>query len=647
MKIRYSVSLLAILIQSSFLYMLPAEVKAANDIIIQEEEKTELTIKQKKEIFNNVQKELSKHGIKLNQDDVINNNNLYLGLKMRNKSIEEQQEILSTISLLTWLENLNLYNNRLTLLPEIIGNLINLKELNLSCNEIDVLPETIGNLINLQHLHLTLTKLNALPETIEKLINLKELNLAFTKFSTLPETIKKLISLETLDLSYNQLTTIPASIRNINTITVLKLLGNPHLISRSDNPLQLGKEELRTHFRNRVILDFPLITPMPNATTKKEVYKILDKNPLRINRDIFAANKLPDIQVDKVFEGEEMLEALTLIVTSMNFSNDKEEGYLSYEMLANDFASDAQNQNLSNIEKIWQFLMPRLTGYVKTLYNLPLEGKDVPSWKMYKDQIPETQEALTFIMERIKNTTDPDAKMLLFNLLVNGLLHCPTGQAEGINAVAYALSDDGYQTNNFKDNLRRFLAIKKNASFTTAILAKAAENSQNVHLISTYRDQLKEDLGLTSAIASYQERMGAMGQDPFAGNKWNVVQVFYDLINPNRLIDWVMQASQTKNDLKNSELYLRTDVNTSTREQLKAKIEQNKQFHPFTVSNITTYLHNNGLLSNKDDWKKYFTADPVEFFDSKNDASIAVLTRKGAKAILIHEGFLIKEPKSE
>jgi hypothetical protein len=294
--------------------------------------------------------------------------------------------------------------------------------------------------------------------------------------------------------------------------------------------------------------------------------------------------------------------------------------------------------------------MPRLTGYIRTLYNLPLERNDVKPWKMYKAQIPETQKALTFIMERIRDVNDPDAKMLLFNLLVNGLLHCPTGQAEGINAVAYALSEGGYQTNNFKDNLKRLLAVKKNANFTTAILAKGADNSQNVHLISKYRDELKEDLGLNAAISSYQEHMGIMGQDPFNDNKWNVVKVFYDIATPNRLIDWIMQSAETKKDREDeknlrdvAKQKLSPDEQATKVNSLRAQTRQNKQFRPFTTGSIAEYLDSQGLITDDENdhrWQHYFTADPVM-------DDFAILTRDGAKAILIHEGFLIEDPKNK
>ncbi|MDP3533420.1 MAG: leucine-rich repeat domain-containing protein, partial [Alphaproteobacteria bacterium] len=546
------------------------------------------------------------------------------------------------------LKDLDLSESQLTFLPESIGNLKKLNVLDLSECQLTFLPESIGNLKSLNVLDLEHCQLTSLPESIGNLKRLNILNLNHCQLTIFPDSIGNLMNLFHLFLDGNNLTTIPASIKNLRILTLFNLRNNPYLLPRSDNPLQWGKEELRAHFGDRLEFDEPSLEPMPIQTNKMGVYSALDKQSLRINRNIFVSNKLPEINVDKVFNGHEMLDVLEQIMVDLNFYDETKPGYLSYEMLASDFASDAKNQNLSNLEKVFQYLAPRLTGYIRALYKLPLIGNDVKPWKMYEAQIPETQKALTFIMDRINHTIDPDAKMLLFNLLVNGLLHCPTGQAEGINAVAYAISENGYQTNNFKDNLKHFLAVKKNAHFTTAILAKAAENSQNVHLISSYRDQLKDELGLNAAIASYQERMGATGQDPFAGNKWNVVEVFYGLVSPDRLIDWVMQSSETNQDAQDLREELGIggkDLSPADREKeilrLRTKTRQNRQFRPFTTGSIVEYLYLQGLISDDENdtkWQKYFTADPLD-----TDGAPAVLTRDGEKAILIHEGFLIDD----
>ncbi|MDP1975612.1 MAG: leucine-rich repeat domain-containing protein, partial [Alphaproteobacteria bacterium] len=365
MKIRCSLLLLAILTNATFLCVLPTEVKAVNDIIMQEE-KTELTMQEKEKIFNDLQQEVAHYGITLNHKQIINNNLLNLANNLFQKNAEEQQNILSQISAFTWLKKLWLFNNELTSIPDTIFNLTKLTALYLGDNRFKSISDTIGNLIHLNELTLYNNKLKSLPDTIFNLTKLLFIDLHDNELTSIPDTIGNLKELTHLHLKGNELISIPASIQNIPNLIVFDLQENPHLLPSSDNPLQWGKAELRAHFGNRVLLDKPSIKRMPGSTTKEFVYEALDENPLRIKRDVYTDNKLPDIQVEKVFQGEEMLQTLVQIITSMNFTDDQKPGYLSYEMLANDFASDAKNQNLSNVEKVWQFLMPRLTGYIRT-----------------------------------------------------------------------------------------------------------------------------------------------------------------------------------------------------------------------------------------------------------------------------------------
>ena len=90
------------------------------------------------------------------------------GLELAFKKITKLPEL---IGQLVNLQKLLLYNNQITVLPESIDQLVNLQKLSLSDNQITVLPESIGQLVNLQRLWLNNNQITVLPESIGQLIN--------------------------------------------------------------------------------------------------------------------------------------------------------------------------------------------------------------------------------------------------------------------------------------------------------------------------------------------------------------------------------------------------------------------------------------------------------------------------------------------
>jgi Leucine-rich repeat (LRR) protein len=122
-------------------------------------------------------------------------------------------------------KELYLSNNQL-IIPNSIGNLINLQKLYLGYNQITILPDSIGNLINLQKLDLHNNQITILPDSIGNLINLRELELCHNKITILPHSIGNLINLQKLDLIYNQIKILPNSIGNLINLRELDLKYN-------------------------------------------------------------------------------------------------------------------------------------------------------------------------------------------------------------------------------------------------------------------------------------------------------------------------------------------------------------------------------------------------------------------------------------
>jgi Leucine-rich repeat (LRR) protein len=100
-----------------------------------------------------------------------------------------------TLTELTNLVSLNIDENKLTELPDSIGNLTNLTNLSIYMNQLTSLPDSIGNLTNLTRLWLYDNELTSLPDSIGNLTNLGYLHISCNRLTSLPDSIKNLTKL--------------------------------------------------------------------------------------------------------------------------------------------------------------------------------------------------------------------------------------------------------------------------------------------------------------------------------------------------------------------------------------------------------------------------------------------------------------------
>jgi hypothetical protein len=201
----------------------------------------------------------------------------------------------------------------------------------------------------------------------------------------------------------------------------------------------------------------------------------------------------------------------------------------------------------------------------------------------------------------------------------------------------------------FNHRLVLFFALKKNEAFRQAILI--GPSGQNVHVLSYYYTRLRDQLGLSSALGGFVERIGIHGLDPFYGSDGNALQAFYNKFTPNYLIDVFHSHTQKKQDFALQEevralggeiIKERDEVKKAA---LKAQLVALKQKynrivkteHPFNPVDVYNDLVAKGKLSTakSDGWEKYFSSDPLE------PGTFSELTREGAKQYLIDTGVLI------
>jgi len=141
---------------------------------------------------------------------------------------------------------LEIINSELTEVPAQIAQLKNLQELCLWGNKITVLPEELGELVNMQLLYLSENELKTIPGEIFEMSNLIKLDLKKNSFTNIPPEINRLKKLKVLYLAYNQLTSLPEQIGELTNLEELDLKENPiHQEERDRIRKLLPKTQIR------------------------------------------------------------------------------------------------------------------------------------------------------------------------------------------------------------------------------------------------------------------------------------------------------------------------------------------------------------------------------------------------------------------
>lgn len=156
------------------------------------------------------------------------------------------------------LATVNLYLNRLTVLPKGIKKLKKVKELDLYRNSLHDLPESLGKMKSLNTLAISYNDLQALPKTLKNLNRLEQLYAHHNRLLTLPQ-LPKAITL--LDVGFNRLEDINAVVQPLTKLKSLDITGN-HL--KGDLPFLRFLPEIEEIFL------------MGNALTDQEIERIIE-----------------------------------------------------------------------------------------------------------------------------------------------------------------------------------------------------------------------------------------------------------------------------------------------------------------------------------------------------------------------------------
>ncbi|XP_059209142.1 leucine-rich repeat-containing protein 57 [Centropristis striata] len=136
--------------------------------------------------------------------------------QLTGKHLQEFPEELQRLT--SNLRTVDLSGNKIEILPEAVGNFLQLKSLTLNHNRLAGLPADIGKLKKLETLSLSGNRIQQLPPTMGQLRALRTLNLSGNQISEFPSGLGSLRHLDLLDLSRNQIRSVPAAVSELQAI---------------------------------------------------------------------------------------------------------------------------------------------------------------------------------------------------------------------------------------------------------------------------------------------------------------------------------------------------------------------------------------------------------------------------------------------
>ena len=184
-------------------------------------------------------------------------------LDLSNNELTELPKGMSTYPMLGGIHQLNLMQNKLSVLPSDVFSFQLLSRFIACDNNLTEIPLEIGSAMNLVELDLSGNPLKGLPESLGNLDHLSTLKLSKCSLTSLPQSIGGCRSLQLLDVSNNKISEIPDSLCQLNSL--VNLIVSVNCISKLPE-LPQSKFLTRIDFRQNKLSSLPERINAPFAT---------------------------------------------------------------------------------------------------------------------------------------------------------------------------------------------------------------------------------------------------------------------------------------------------------------------------------------------------------------------------------------------
>jgi hypothetical protein len=225
-------------------------------------------------------------------------------------------------------------------------------------------------------------------------------------------------------------------------------------------------------------------------------------------------------------------------------------------------------------------------GFLKTLTGQPLEAGETSGWQMYDENKPDMINTLKHLilcieekLDASKPDYDPQTALLNLGTILNGMLYCQTGQAEGLQSAVNALINFKDATgSDAKEKVGKYIIAKS----VFDQFNNAFHGGGGVHGRARARMVLNADLHINNALPSFKERISPVAdfEIPEFFNK------FYGCFIPANII------AEARRNIRTVE---EQNIVIALKDQ--KTIKQIKMEKPLSVAELAGWLMGQGVAS--------------------------------------------------
>lgn len=271
------------------------------------------------------------------------------------------------------------------------------------------------------------------------------------------------------------------------------------------------------------------------------------------------------------------------LMSGIEVYNTSAPNYLHISSIIGEIYPDEENQNS------FLALYYSVMGFLKTLVGQPLIVGETAGWQMYDENKLAMINTLKHLVLALENTSDIPTRLHNLGIVLNGLLYCPTGQAEGLNTAVNTLIHGRLQRAEdmaFEEILAKCIheAVEK---IHFEVFGRLAHYGSNVHSLARSRMILRPHIGLSQAVEGFRERISKIEDAEIPG----ILKEFYEYFTPLFLANYLKTHIETGID---------SDLDLAIKQQkdvTPAMIEQHQNANinrPLKISHIANWLRQHG-----------------------------------------------------